>query len=264
MPCSSTFPVLLEAAQAMRPATAIVLGSGMGAVGARVQRIASIPFVDVPGMEATSIPGHSGRLTLGKWAGCPLLLFEGRIHFYESGRWRSVTASIHLAHFLGARQILLTNAAGGIREDLAPGTLMAIRDQIEWTHPNAWQQKERQPSPYAHRLRALLHNAAQHRGIPLSEAIYAGVTGPCYETPAEIQALRACGADAVGMSTVREARAAWELGLECAAISLITNRAAGLTPLPIAHEEVLHAAARAGERLADLVDGFLEQLGSER
>jgi inosine/guanosine/xanthosine phosphorylase family protein len=270
MSSATPFADLIAEAKSQPPRAAIVLGSGMGSAAARLRAVMSVPFVEVPGLEATSVPGHHGQLLLGDWAGQRVLLFAGRLHFYESGSWRTVTAPIHTARFLGASVILVTNAAGGIRDDLGPGSLMAIRDHIEWTRPYPWRPltpspsgptgEGRNPIPYSPRLRHLLQKAAKQGGISLAEGVYAAVTGPCYETPAEIRALRVCGADAVGMSTAREIQTGFELGLECAGISLVTNRAAGLAQGPIQHEEVLAAAAAAGERLAQLIERFLGEL----
>ena len=255
----SAFPRLLRIAQEEPPTVALVLGSGMGALVERVRRLETVPFIDVPGMAAPTVPGHGGRLALGDWAGQRVLIFEGRQHFYESGLWRSVTAPVQTAQFLGARALLLTNAAGGIRDDLRPGRLLVLRDHIEWTRPNAWREPAA-PSPYTPDLRQLLHAVAAEQGLDLAEGVYGAVTGPCYETPAEIRALRVCGADAVGMSTAREARAAHDAGLACAAVSLITNRAAGLSDGRIHHDEVLAAANAAGAQLADLLEGMLRRM----
>jgi purine-nucleoside phosphorylase len=239
-------------------AAAIVLGSGMGPVADRVQRLQSLPFNDVPDLEVTSVAGHIGRLTLGDWTGRRVLIFEGRLHYYECGSWRNVVAPVHAAHFLGARVLLLTNAAGGIHSRLHAGSLMLIRRHITWTGPCCW--RETACGAYSERLNRLLAEAARRRNISLQEGVYASVTGPCYETPAEIRALQVWGADAVGMSTAREAQAAGELDIECAAISLITNRAAGLSDAPIHHEEVLTNAAAQAERLADLFEASLQLL----
>jgi purine-nucleoside phosphorylase len=242
---------------------AVVLGSGMGPVADRVQKQESLPFSQVPGLEATSVAGHSGRLTVGDWAGRRVLVFEGRLHYYECGSWQNVTAPIHAAHFLGARILLLTNAAGGIHPALHPGCLMLIRRHIEWTRPYCWRKAataESSASPYSEALCRQLREAARRRKLPIHEGVYAAVTGPCYETAAEIKALQAWGADAVGMSTAREAETARELGIECAAVSLITNRAAGLSAALIHHEEVLSTAAGRAGWLADVLEGFLQSL----
>lgn len=264
MTASASFAQLAATAQTSRPLAAIVLGSGMGCLARRFQPLQALPFVEVPDLSAATVPGHSGRLTLAEWADRCVLVFEGRLHFYECQNWRSVTAPIRAAHFLGARVLLLTNAAGGIHPALTPGTLMALRAHVLWNQPHSWRQLVHNPqplsAPYSVRLRCLLGEAAAEHGIPLAEGVYAAVTGPSYETPAEVRALRVCGADAVGMSTAREAQTAWELGMACAAVSLITNRACGLGNKPLHHDEVLTSAARQAEILGHLIEGFLRKL----
>jgi purine-nucleoside phosphorylase len=163
---------------------------------------------------------------------------------------------VRVAADLGARALLLTNAAGGIRDDLVPGSLMAIRDHVEWTQPYCWRLPTR-PSPYAVRLLGLLERASAAAGVRLHQGVYAALTGPCYETPAEIRALRTWGADAVGMSTAREAQAACDLGMEVAAVSCVTNRAAGLSAAALDHHEVLATAAAQADRLAALLEALL-------
>src|SRR5262249_41248799 len=241
------------------PRVAIVLGSGLAGIARRLERARSISFAELPGVEPTSVAGHTGVLFAGEWAGRPVLIFGGRLHFYEGRTWDQVVAPMGFAASLGARLLVLTNAAGGIHEALGPGSLMGIRDHLEWARPNRWQLGTGL-SPYSGRLLHGLSAAAAELGITLRQGVYAAVTGPCYETPAEIRALEALGADAVGMSTAREAHAACDLGLECAGISCVTNRAAGLSPGPIRHDEVLTTAAAQSDRLADLLERFLSRL----
>jgi purine-nucleoside phosphorylase len=218
----------------------------------------TVPFAAVPGLPAASVHGHRGCLSLGDWAGVRVLVFAGRLHRYEGHPWEDVTRPIRLAAELGARVALLTNAAGGIRDNLDPGSLMALRDHIDWTRPRWWrQQGPARPSPYSSRLREVLTRSASAAGVVLHQGVYGAVTGPCYETPAEVRALRACGADAVGMSTAREVEAGAAAGLECAAVSCITNRAAGLSAAPLNHEEVLATAAAQRGRLTALLTAFL-------
>ena len=261
-----SFADFVERAQALPPDVAIVLGSGMSGVVQRCRASLRLPFAEVPGLAATSVTGHTGCLTLGDWGSKRVLLFEGRLHYYEGHKWSSVTQPVQIAHFLGARILLLTNAAGGIHDRLDPGSLMAICDHLEWTRPQCWRQAGpgglggSRPAPYSPRLLQLLTESARVLGFDLPGLIYAAVTGPCYETPAEIRALKVCGADAVGMSTAREIQAGYDLGMECAALSCITNRAAGLSAAPINHEEVLTMAAAQSKRLSDLLDGFLRRL----
>ncbi len=261
-----TFASFTEAARATRPEVAFILGSGMGLVAQRIADRQAVPFAEVPGLAATSVVGHSGCLTLGTWAGKQVLVFEGRLHFYEGHPWRQVTRPIHTAAFLGARVLVLTNAAGGIHQSLGPGSLMAIRDHLEWTYQHWYRRPgpaglgRRRASPYSQRLLGVMLSAAESLGMNLHQGIYAAVTGPCYETPAEIRALQAWGADAVGMSTAREVQTGHRLGLECAALSCITNRAAGLGDGPLNHDEVITTAAAQAERLADLLETFLTRL----
>src|SRR5581483_253535 len=174
----------------------------------RLRRAAELPFRDVPGLHAgASVAGHRGSVLLGEWAGQPVLVFAGRLHRYEGHPWATVVRPVPIARALGAEILVATNAAGGIRDDLAPGSLMALRGHLDCTEPGWWRHAE-QPSPYTPRLRELLEAAAGRQGFALPTGVYAQLTGPCYETPAEIRALRTCGADAVGMSTAREIEAA--------------------------------------------------------
>jgi purine-nucleoside phosphorylase len=260
---SSSFESLRKAAALEPPYIGFVLGSGLGMVARRLEQAVAVPFAEVPGLAASSVAGHSGWLHLGDWLGQCVLIFEGRLHFYEGHPWECVTLPVRLAAGLGVRILLLTNAAGGIHDALVPGSLMAIRDHIEWTRPYCWREPgpgglgPARPSPYSARLLEVLHSVAAKRQIDLNQGVYGAVTGPCYETPAEIRALKVWGADAVGMSTAREVQAGADLGLECAAVSCITNRAAGLSAGSLHHEEVLQTAAAQSERLADLLEGFL-------
>jgi purine-nucleoside phosphorylase len=241
------------------PRTFVVLGSGMGSLIRRLTPapIASVMFRDVPGLPSSSVAGHLGRLVLSpvidssRW----ILVSEGRVHYYEGHPWEVVVRPIQLAASLGIRTAILTNAAGGIRSDLAPGTLMPIRDHLEWNRPYPWRQPARQ-SPYSKRILDLMAEI----GGTSAPGVYASVTGPSYETPAEIRALRSQGADAVGMSTTREALAGAETGMEVAALSLVTNRAAGLSAAPLDHAEVLAVGRQAAERLGELLVSLLARL----
>ncbi len=262
MTASPRYSALVGACRLAPPQLAIVLGSGLGELAQRLQPIQSVPFAEIPGLPATSIHGHKGVVTLGTWVGQRVLLFEGRLHYYEGHPWEVVTRPLRRRR-AGARVALLTNAAGGIAEPLGPGTLMAIRDQIEWNRPNWWRHAGpgglggARSSPYSPRLLGLLQDSAQAHGVTLHQGVYLAVTGPSYETPAEIRAMRAYGADAVGMSTAREILAANDAGMECAAISCITNRAAGLHEGPLNHQDVLETAKTLTTQLTRLIEGFL-------
>src|SRR5438105_10958463 len=188
-----SFARLAAETTARPPELALVLGSGLGELACRCEAVCRVPFADVPGLASPSVLGHRGRLTLGDWAGKRVLLFEGRLHHYEGHPWRSVVRPVQIAHFLGARILLMTNAAGGIHDALGPGSLMAIRDHLEWTRPYCWRQPgpgalgPARPSPYAPRLLDLLMRAAQSQDIALRQGVYGAVTGPCYGAPAGLR-----------------------------------------------------------------------------
>ena len=256
--------------RARGPRVAVVLGSGLGAVPHRFAEAASVAFADVPGLTATSVHGHSGTIGLGECAGVPLLVFRGRLHFYEGHRWDRVAAPIRLLADWGVKTLILTNAAGGIHDALDPGDLMVLRDHLWLQTPQSVGQVSN-PSqkadgletcptgPYSPRLIELLQGAEPDR--ELMAGVYAALTGPCYETPAEIRALRAMGADAVGMSTAFEARTAAGLGMEVAALSCITNKAAGLTCGTLDHKDVPANAGRPAERISRLLETLLPNVG---
>lgn len=250
---------LRQAARECPPRVAVVLGSGLSDITKCLHLRLAVNFAELEGWPAATVDGHQGRLFLGEWAGTGVAVFAGRLHFYEGHGWEQVLAPIRLAASLGASRLLLTNAAGGIRADLVPGTLMTISGHLDWTREkgDAYRQVKHS-SYYSSHLRSLLSDAALSIGYDLAHGTYAAVLGPNYETPAEIRALKALGADAVGMSTAREMEAAHELGMECAAISCITNRAAGLSDARLTHEEVLANSKRQAARLGALIERFLQ------
>ncbi|MBA4063560.1 MAG: purine-nucleoside phosphorylase [Isosphaera sp.] len=234
----------------LAPAAAVVLGSGLSRAAAAFREAAAVGFGEVPGLVPPTVPGHGGRLAVGHWGATPALVFFGRLHYYEGHSPDVVAGPARAAAALGARRFVLTNAAGGIHPNLAPGELMAIRGHLKLIGPDAWRSAGRAVrEPYAAALLA--------RMPELLAGVYAALTGPCYETPAEIRAAREMGADAVGMSTALEAEAAAGLGLEVAGVSCVTNRAAGLDPAPLAHADVLVTAQRAADRLAAVIGRLL-------
>jgi purine-nucleoside phosphorylase len=245
-----------QAVRGLRPATAIVLGSGLGGITTGFRESASIAFTDVPGLATTTVKGHAGRIATGLWAERPVLIFLGRLHFYEGHSREVVAGPVRIAASLGAKRLILTNAAGGIRPDLLPGSLMAIRAHLNLLGRDRWRALANGSAlcePYSQQLIQSFGQYELQAGREMPVGIYAALTGPCYETPAEIRALAACGADSVGMSTALEAEAAAELGLEVAAISCITNKAAGLSGGTLDHAEVLANAKLAVEQLGGLV-----------
>ncbi len=269
----SAFESFAAAVQSHGPSAAVVLGSGLGAAPHRFEELATISFADIPGLVAPSVHGHRGKIDLGVCGGVPLLVFRGRLHCYEGHSRDHVARPIRVASTLGIKVLLLTNAAGGIHESLGPGDLMVLRGHLLLQKPVSATEVSRRcdclrgleadttSPPYSERLVKLLQRIECEHGRQLRAGVYAAVTGPCYETPAEIRALRAMGADAVGMSTAFEAEAAWELGMEVAAISCITNKAAGLAEGVLDHREVLANASKPAERISKLLVTFLSQSG---
>ncbi len=245
------------------PVAALVLGSGLGEVVDRWGRELSVPFAELPDLTESSVQGHRGQLSLVRLHSQPVLVLEGRLHFYEGHSWERVTQPTCIIAGLGAKVILHTNAAGGIHEALTPGSLMLITNQVELNRPTGWREFAvgSMPSPYSERLRDKLLEAASRTSDELHTGVYASCTGPSYETGAEIRAMKNWGIDAVGMSTSREVLRGVELGMECAAVSCITNRAAGLSDVPLSHEDVLRIAAAQSNRLAALIEGFVDALG---
>lgn len=251
------------------PELGIVLGSGLGGLADELQEAVSIPFSDLPGWPDATAPGHVGRLLLGRLAGRPVVMLQGRFHLYEGNAPGLVVQPVLLFRRLGARVVVLTNAAGGLDPSFRPGTLMVISDHLNLTGlnpligPNAASIGERFPdmtSAWSPRLRDRLHAAAKAEGVQLAEGIYVGLTGPNYETPAEVRLFAAFNAHAVGMSTVLECIAARWAGLEVCGISLVTNAGAGYTGEPLTHEEVLAAGAEAGPRFARVIRRFVADL----
>jgi len=238
---------------------ALVLGSGMAPVIDRIRQTAAIGFADGPGLVPPTVAGHRGQIIAGTLADRPVLAFTGRLHFYEGHSWERVVRPVEIAAEFGAKVLVLTNASGGISESLVPGSLMVLTDHIEWNCPRCWTEPGpgERPSPYSASLRHRLWQAASAAEIELQTGVYASVTGPSYETPAEIRALRSAGADAVGMSTTREALRARELGLEAVAVSCVANRAAGLSGGPLSHKEVLEVVSAASGRLGQLLEAFV-------
>jgi purine-nucleoside phosphorylase len=264
----------LEAAVRARtdlvPVAGIVLGSGLGGLADDVEDPVAIPFEDLPGWPAATAPGHVGRLLLGRLAGTPVVMLQGRFHVYEGNDPGLVVEPVLLFKRLGARLVVLTNAAGGIDPAFGPGTLMVIRDHLNLTGrsplfgPNAdaiGPRFQDLTDAWDPGLREALHAAGRAEGVELVEGVYAGLLGPQYETPAEVRMLRTLGADSVGMSTVLECIAARWTGLRVCGVSLVTNAGAGYTGEPLTHEEVLAAGAEAGPRLARVIRRFIAGLG---
>jgi purine-nucleoside phosphorylase len=255
-------------ASTLRPTLAIVLGSGFDCPLDPVPSPIMVPYEKVPGYPAVGVAGHCGTVAIGKLSGWPVLLLRGRCHFYEGHPMSSVTFAVRsLAHY-GIRNLLLTNAAGGINSMFHAGEFMIIQDHLNFmgVNPLCGQPVEDLPRfidltcLYDPRLRRLLKQAVKAAGLKIREGTYVAVSGPSYETPAEIKAFRRLGADAVGMSTVPEAIVAHQCGIKVAALSCITNPAAGLNRNPLSHREVLQTAARVKQAGSEILTRFASLL----
>lgn len=251
------------------PRVAVVLGSGLGGFAAEVENAVEIPYGEIPGWPVSTALGHAGTLVLGTFAGVPLAVMKGRAHLYEGHPADRVVFGVRVLGRLGAGALVLTNACGGVREDLAPGDLVLVSDHLNLqgasplVGPNDDNLGPRFPdlsSAYDPALRAIAHAAAGRLGQSLSEGVYAAWLGPAFETPAEIRMIRTLGGDLVGMSTVPEVLAARHLGIRCLAISCVTNMAAGILPEPIEAEHVLAVGAQAQGRLTALLAEILPAL----
>jgi purine-nucleoside phosphorylase len=263
----------LEAAVRARtglvPEVGIVLGSGLGGLADDLADPVAIGFEEMPGWPAATAPGHAGRLLLGELGGRPVIMLQGRFHLYEGNDPGLVIQPVLLFKRLGARVVVLTNAAGGLDPTFGPGTLMVMGDHINLTGrspligPNADELGPRFPDltdAWSPRLRERLFAAGTAEGVALTEGVYVGLSGPTYETPAEVRMLASLGGHAVGLSTVLECIAARWVGLEVCGVSLITNAGAGYSGEPLTHEEVLAAGQVAGPRLARVIRRFVTEL----
>jgi purine-nucleoside phosphorylase len=251
------------------PKVGIVLGSGLGAFADALSGATVISYADLPHFPLSGVPGHAGRLVLGTLGGESLVAMQGRVHFYEGYSPHEVAFPARVLCGLGIKALVVTNAAGGINLGFQAGDLMAITDHLNLAGynpligPNDDRLGPRFPDmshTYDPKLLALLKASAQAVGVPLREGVYACLSGPSYETPAEIRMLRTLGADAVGMSTVPEVIAAAHMGVRVTGISCITNLAAGITDHSLSHEEVAQTAARVRGVFQKLLERFLPEV----
>jgi xanthosine phosphorylase len=257
--------VILERA-GEAPRVGIVLGSGLGQVAEAVDGATAIPYSDLPGFPEPTVEGHAGQVVAGRIGGVPVLALQGRAHLYEGGALDLIRVPVRAVRAAGAEILLLTNAAGSLRIDLGPGSLMLIEDHINLTGtnvlvgPNDDELGPRFPSlrdAYDPELRAQMRVAARDLDVELLEGVYLAVSGPSFETPAEIRAFHTLGADAVGMSTVHETTVARHCGLRVVAVSAIVNYAEGMSDDPVSHEQTLRDGARAAADLAPLITRFV-------
>lgn len=272
---NDTFDRAVEAAEFLRGRgfvggdVAVVLGSGLGAFAERLDEPFAVTYTEIPHWPAAAVIGHAGRLVGGRLAGRRVIALSGRVHFYEGHPLSLVTFPMRVLGRLGVPTVILTNAAGGINTRFARGALMVIEDHINLmgSNPLVGANDERlgprfpdMSEVYATRLRTIAVAAAGAAGVALERGVYVGVHGPSYETPAEIRAFRALGADAVGMSTVPEAIVARHMGMEVLGISCITNMAAGVLPEPLRHDEVMETAQRVTGQFQALLEGIIGRL----
>jgi purine-nucleoside phosphorylase len=249
----------------------LILGSGLGSFVDILENRIVIPFGDLPYFPESTTAGHIGNLVLGELAGASLAVMQGRVHFYEGYTLNEVVYPVRVLGCLGARHLIITNAAGAINAGFRPGDLMLITDHINLMGgnpligPNIEELGPRFPDmseAYHAGMREIALEAATQDGIELQQGVYMGLAGPSYETPAEIRMCRALGADAVGMSTVPEVIAANHMGLCVLGISCITNMAAGIALHKLSHEETLETAARTNDRLANLLRKIIQRLNT--
>lgn len=259
--------IIREAGHGLSPEIAVMLGSGLGAVAGLMEERAALPYTALPGFPQPTVAGHEGLLRVGMVGGVPAYFLKGRQHLYEGEGADGLKSIIRTLKTLGVKTLVLTNAAGSIREDYPPGSVVAITDHInltgtnpltgtnddEWgprfvAMNNAWDDK----------LRAVLLDAGEQAGVSAGAGVYACFLGPTFETPAEVNMARVLGADLVGMSTVPENIIARHCGIECVGISAVTNLAEGLTDVPLSHEQTLEGAKRAEEKMAALIGAFIK------
>lgn len=254
---------------ALRPEIGIILGSGLGGLADQMDDVTAIPYSSIPHLPKSTVPGHKGRFVIGKLAGKPVYAMQGRFHYYEGYTMEQVVRPVRMMARLGVRTLVVTNAAGGVNESFSPGDLMLITDHINMfgtnplIGPNEEQFGVRFPDmtrAYDEQLRTLALDTAARLGLTLRQGVYMGLSGPVFETPAEIRAFRILGADAVGMSTVPDVIAARHLGLRVLGLSCISNMAAGILPEPLTHEDVMKVTARAGDAFGRLVSAIISKL----
>jgi len=247
--------VIVEALNGLVPRVALVLGSGLGGLVDAVEDPVRVSYSKLPGFPESGVSGHAGEVVAGTIGGKPVLLLSGRVHYYEKGDAAAMRPVLEVLKGLGIEKLILTNAAGSLREELAPGSVMLIEDHINFsgTNPLIGEEDDARfvgmTSAYDSGLRETIAKAAEAEGIALDTGVYMWFSGPSFETPAEIRMARIMGADAVGMSTVPEVILGRFLGLACAACSVITNYGAGMTGGELSHAETKDMAPIGGKKL---------------
>jgi purine-nucleoside phosphorylase len=263
--------IIRARAPGKQPTVGLILGSGLGGFADRLEDSVAIDYAELPGFPSSHVVGHRGRLVLGTRMGASCVAMQGRVHMYEGHSAQTVGFPARVLVALGAKVVIVTNAAGGLNPTWSPGTLMLIRDHIDLLRdhalrgPNDQRLGPRFPdmtTAYAPELRALVRRVAEAAAIPLEEGVYVAMPGPTYETPAEVKMLQVLGADATGMSTVPEVVVARHMGARVIGISCITNQAAGITGEALSHDEVTTTATRVRATFEGLLDGILAALAA--
>lgn len=261
--------LLVDRLGGLMPRVAVVLGSGLGTLAEEVEVALRIPYAELPGFPAGRVSGHAGELIAGHIGREPVIMLSGRAHYYESGDPRAMRRPIEVLAGLGVQSIVLTNAAGSLREDMPPGSVMAIADHINYSGLNPLIGEESDArfvgmtAAYDNALAYRMRASAEKLGIPIHKGVYMWFSGPSFETPAEIRMARILGADAVGMSTVPEVILSRFFGLRVAAASVITNFGAGMTGAELSHEETKEMAPAGGRRLAAILKDMIAAGGFE-
>lgn len=259
----------LRARTKLRPRVAVVLGSGLNAFAANVTDAVRTPYAEIPHFPQPSAEGHLGQVAIGSLGPVPVACLQGRVHFYEGCTIGESVFPIRVLGRLGIRALILTNAAGGINPDYSPGALVVLRDHInlQGANPLLGANDARfgprfldLSQAYFRPYRQIAMDNGRRVGIDMFEGVYAAVSGPSYETPAEVRYLRTIGADVVGMSTVAETIVARHMGMRVLAISCVTNMAAGILDKPLSHEEVLETGARVQAKFTELLRAITPQI----
>ena len=252
-----------------KPEVGVILGSGLGEFADEIKAEAIVPYTEIEGFPTSTVSGHKGRFVFGYVEDVPVVIMQGRVHYYEGYPMADVVLPTRLMGMLGAKKIFLTNAAGGINEELSPGSLVVLRDHVSMFVPNPLRgandpdEGERFPDMtevYDRFLRKTIEECADRAGVPITEGVYCQLSGPSYESPFEIKILAQLGVDVVGMSTVMEAIAAKHMGMKLCGISLVTNMAAGINPKPLSHEEVKFAGKEAANVFSSLVAESIREI----
>ncbi|MEL6436485.1 MAG: purine-nucleoside phosphorylase [Pseudomonadota bacterium] len=262
----ATVDLIVRKLEGLAPRTAFVLGSGLGGLVDAVENPIRISYADLGGFPASGVTGHAGDLVAGHIADKPVLMLSGRSHYYENGDAAVMRKPLEILYGLGIQNLVLTNSAGSLRDDMAPGSVMLITDHINFsgTNPLIGEETDERfvgmTTAYDEELRANLIAAANAEDVAMANGVYMWFSGPTFETPAEIRMARTFGADAVGMSTVPEVILGRFLGLRCAACSVITNFGAGMTGSELSHDETKEMAPLGGQRLQKVLTRFIADM----